>query len=87
MPICFTDHSNSGVPAGTLTIFFDLSRWLRFAPPPANFRRPSGAENNFAEFASSIRSERAFASQCSTVRDCTLEAMRTQLYSHLAAKT
>src|SRR6266545_5517013 len=33
----------SGVPAGTRTIFFDLSRWLRFAPPPANFRRPSGA--------------------------------------------
>jgi hypothetical protein len=33
----------SGVPAGTRTIFFDQSRWLRFAPPPANFRRPSGA--------------------------------------------
>src|SRR5262245_9486456 len=38
----------SGVPAGTRTIFFDLSRWLRFALPPANFRRPSGSENNFA---------------------------------------
>ena len=34
----------SGVPAGTRTNFFDLSRWLRFAPPPATFRRPSGAE-------------------------------------------
>ena len=44
----------SCVPAGTRAIFFDLSRWLRFAPPPANFRRLSGAENNFAEFASSI---------------------------------
>src|SRR5215467_6779968 len=33
----------SVVPAGTRTIFFDMSRWLRFAPPPANFRRPSGA--------------------------------------------
>ena len=33
------------------------------------------------------RSERAFASQCSTVHDCTLEAMRTQLHSHRAAKT
>jgi hypothetical protein len=32
------------------------------------------------------RSERAFASQCSTVHDCALEAMRTQLYSHRAAK-
>jgi hypothetical protein len=48
----------SGVPAGTRTIFFDLSRWLRFAPPPANFRRPSGAENNFAEFASIISPRR-----------------------------
>src|SRR5215510_5556225 len=38
----------SGVPAGTRTIFFNLSRWLRFAPPPANFLRLSGAENNFA---------------------------------------
>ena len=25
------------------------------APPPANIRRPSGARNSFAEFASSIR--------------------------------
>jgi hypothetical protein len=47
-------ESRSGVPAGTQTIFFDLSRWLRSAPPPANFRRPSGARNSFAEFASSI---------------------------------
>ena len=46
----------SGVPAGTRTIFFDLSRWLRFAPPPANFRCPSGARNDFVEFASSISS-------------------------------
>src|SRR5262249_16675719 len=49
----------SGLPAGTRTIFLDLSRWLRFAPPPANFRRPSGAENKFAEIASSIPSNRA----------------------------
>src|SRR5215510_4497987 len=48
----------SGVPAGTRTIFFDLSRWLRFAPPPANFRRPSGAGINFAEFASGIARDR-----------------------------
>ena len=48
----------SVVPAGTRTIFFDMSRWLRFAPPPANFRRPSGARNSFAEFASSIPSNR-----------------------------
>ena len=33
------------------------------------------------------RSEHAFASQCSTAHDCTLEAMRTQLHSHRAAKT
>jgi hypothetical protein len=33
------------------------------------------------------RSERAFASQFPTVHDCTLEAMRTQLHSHRAAKT
>ena len=58
MPIYFTDQSNSGVPAGTRKIFFDLSRWLRFAPPPAKFRRPSGEENNIAEFASSISGER-----------------------------
>src|SRR5215475_1967781 len=44
----------SGVPAGTRTIFFDLYRWLRYAPPPANFRRPSGARNDFVEFVSSI---------------------------------
>jgi hypothetical protein len=31
---------------------------LRFAPPPANFRRPSGARKSFAEFASSITSRR-----------------------------
>jgi hypothetical protein len=31
---------NSCVPAGTRKIFYDLSRWLRFAPPPATFRRP-----------------------------------------------
>ena len=49
----------SGVPAGMRTNFFDLSRWLRFAPPPANFRRPSGAETNIAEFASSISPRRA----------------------------
>src|SRR5262245_59965044 len=54
MAIYFTDQSNSGVPAGTRKIFSDLSRWLRFASPPANFLRPSGADNNFAEFASSI---------------------------------
>ena len=47
----------SGVPAGTRTIFFNLSRWLRFAPPPVNFRRPSGAHNDFTEFASSIQSD------------------------------
>src|SRR5215475_2141463 len=33
------------------------------------------------------RSERAFTSQCSTVHDCTLEAMRTQFRYHHAAKT
>jgi hypothetical protein len=33
------------------------------------------------------RSYRDFASQCSTVHDYTLEAMRTQLHSHRAAKT
>ena len=48
----------SGVPAGTRAIFFDLSRWLRYAPPPANVRRPSGARNNFTEFTSSIARER-----------------------------
>src|SRR5262245_13502638 len=54
----FCCEDRSGVPAGTRTILFDLSRWLRFAPPPANFRRPSGAGNNFAEFASGIPSSR-----------------------------
>jgi hypothetical protein len=33
------------------------------------------------------RSDRDFASQCYTLHDCTLEAMRTQLHSHRAAKT
>jgi hypothetical protein len=55
----FDNQSNSGVPAGTRTIFFALFRWLRFAPPPAKFRLPSGARNNFAEFAGSIPSNRA----------------------------
>ena len=36
----------SGVPAGTRTIFLDLSRWLRFAPPPANVHRASSARRS-----------------------------------------
>src|SRR5262245_20888006 len=64
----------SGVPAGTRTIFFDLSRWLRFAPPPANFLRPSGARNSFAEFASGIAWNR-FGSHLRFYR---LSAQRTQ---------
>ncbi len=54
----FANQSESCVPAGTRKIFFALSRWLRFAPPPANVRRASGAGNNFAEFASSIARDR-----------------------------
>src|SRR6266540_4402329 len=46
--------ANSSSPGGAA----DISRWLRFAPPPANVRRASGAGNNFAEFASSIARDR-----------------------------
>src|SRR5262245_30719451 len=56
------DKSNSGVPAGTRKIFYHLSRWLRFAPPPANFRRPSGAQNNCP-----IKSVALLMAVCATV--------------------
>jgi hypothetical protein len=48
-------RASPGSLPGREKISFDLSRWLRCAPPPANFHRPSEAQNNFAEFASSIR--------------------------------
>jgi hypothetical protein len=53
------DKSRSGVPAGTRKTSFDLFRWLRCAPPPANFHRPSGAQHDFVEFASNIRTQGA----------------------------
>ncbi len=35
--------AGSGVPPGR-KFSSDLSRWLRFAPPPANFERPFGTQ-------------------------------------------
>jgi hypothetical protein len=36
----------------------DISQWLSEVSPPAHVPRPSGAENNFAEYASSISPRR-----------------------------
>jgi len=47
------DQSLSGALSGRI-ILSSRFRRLRFAPAPANIPRPSGAGNNFAEFASSI---------------------------------
>src|SRR5262245_2198991 len=48
--------ANSYSPGGAM----EISRRRRFAPPPANFHRLSGARSSFAEFASSL-SHRRFA--------------------------
>ena len=43
------------------------------APPPANIRRPSGARNSFAEFASSISSSRTLLAYFTNASYCEQE--------------